>query len=338
MTDTEPQSSSSLEAIIESAPIALIVSDAAGTISLVNAEAQRLFGYSREQMLGRSIEMLIPVAARGRHPGLRQHYLTLPQARRMGDGRALSAQRSDGSQLPVEIGLTPIGDGGSLQILSVVIDVSERERLLAEVRAARDELEQRIRERTSALEAANAEKEALLQDLREQRAELEELSLRDPLTLLSNRRDFDRRLALEVERARRSGAALSVAMLDLDLFKGVNDRFGHAVGDVVLCEAARVIKEQCRANDIAARYGGEEFALVFPDADGDAALKVCERIRSRFEAIEWSRRHVGLAVTLSAGIARWRDDMDAGTLLALSDAALYEAKRGGRNRVVLSRS
>ncbi len=123
-------------------------------------------------------------------------------------------------------------------------------------------------------------------------------------------------------------------MLDLDNFKAVNDRFGHALGDVVLTESAKLFRDQCRVIDIVARYGGEEFVLVFPGTDGHAAAAVCERIRTHLAVLDWEKLHAGLAVAVSAGIAQWHPGMDANTLLSEADEQLYKAKSAGRNQVV----
>ncbi len=325
-----------LEAIIESAPIALIVSDAQGTLHLVNHAAEILFGYEREELIGHSIDMLLPVAVRESHPAVRDAFMRHPSPRQMGIGRDLAALRKDGSEVPVEIGLTPIGTADDRLVLSVIADVSLRRRQADEASRANEILEQRVRARTAQLEQANLEKEALLADLLIQRSELERLSREDPLTKLSNRRDFDERLDVEVHRSRRLGTPLTVAMLDLDRFKEVNDRFGHALGDRVLRETAELIRHECRAIDVIARYGGEEFALVLPAADAHSGAMVCERIRLAFERYDWTRLQPGLAVTLSAGVAQWHPSSDAKFIMAQADARLYEAKRQGRNRVIAS--
>lgn len=323
-----------LEAIIESAPIALIVSDAQGTLRLVNHAAEVLFGYARNELVGHPIEMLLPVAMRERHPAVRDTFMRNPSPRQMGIGRDLAAVRKDGSEVPVEIGLTPIGPAVDGLVLSVIADVSMRRRQADEAIRANEVLEQRVRARTAQLEQANLEKEALLADLLIQRSELERLSREDPLTKLSNRRDFDERLDAEIQRSRRLGTPLTVAMLDLDRFKEVNDRFGHAVGDRVLCEAADLIRHECRAIDVIARYGGEEFALVLPATDAESGVSVCERIRLAFERFDWMRLQPDLAVTVSSGVAQWHPSCDAKRILAQADAGLYEAKRLGRNRVI----
>jgi diguanylate cyclase (GGDEF)-like protein len=163
-------------------------------------------------------------------------------------------------------------------------------------------------------------------------AGLAEASRRDGLTGLPNRRAFDEELAREVARAGRTGGPLAVVVLDVDRFKAVNDRHGHAAGDAVLREVAARAAAAARRGDLAARIGGEEFALILPSADLAGAAELAERIRA---AIAGSPVHAGepLAVTASLGCAALAPGEAPGALLARADARLYEAKRAGRDRV-----
>jgi diguanylate cyclase (GGDEF)-like protein len=159
----------------------------------------------------------------------------------------------------------------------------------------------------------------------------------DGLTGLWNRAHFDTRWADEVAGAARHGRALSMAMFDADHFKSVNDTFGHPAGDVVLQGLAKIIQSNCRQADIACRYGGEEFALIMPDTAPEAGLAVCERIREAVAGMVWAR-HPDRRVTVSAGLA---GTSEPGTLGAAEwidavDRGLYQAKKAGRDRVVMT--
>jgi len=170
------------------------------------------------------------------------------------------------------------------------------------------------------------------------RAEVEQVRLearRDPLTRLGNRRELDARWPALLAACRTSGKPLAVAMLDLDRFKQVNDRFGHAVGDGVLVAMAKVLRDNTRSGDIGARVGGEEFLLVLPDTDGERALEICERLRQCVAVHPWNTLADGLSVTLSIGIA-CAPPYDADELTLRADAALYAAKVQGRNCVTMS--
>jgi diguanylate cyclase (GGDEF)-like protein len=206
-------------------------------------------------------------------------------------------------------------------------------RVREEVRQTQREAEI-LREKNEALTRADEEKARLLEQLRVQAAELERQTREDALTGVSNRRHLDDVLAAEWERARRFGRALSVAMVDVDLFKEVNDRFSHATGDEVLRAIARILRAHTRGVDAVARYGGEEFCLVLVETGAADAAHLCDRLCARVEAYDWGSIHPGLAVTVSIGIAERDATMDApAALLAAADARLYAAKHAGRNRV-----
>ncbi|MEP7157270.1 MAG: two-component regulator propeller domain-containing protein, partial [Betaproteobacteria bacterium] len=183
------------------------------------------------------------------------------------------------------------------------------------------------------LEAASDEKARLLIQVADAARAYEKLSKEDSLTGLSNRRELDRFLAHEFERAVRHGRTLSVALADLDFFKKINDLHSHAVGDEVLREVANILRVGCRSIDMVGRYGGEEFVLVLPEADHDVALQICERLRAAIENFDWESKHAGPKVTMSFGLATLAGESSFERLVALADEKLYEAKEGGRNRV-----
>ena len=156
----------------------------------------------------------------------------------------------------------------------------------------------------------------------------------DELTGLFNHRRFQEGLTQEIERARRFGQGLGLVMLDIDNFKQVNDTYGHQVGDLVLSEVARVLKEYSREIDEPARYGGEELAVVLPGTDLDGAYNLAERVRAGIEALEFPLDGRGkLGVTASFGAAAMPETAtDQSSLIAAADTALYTAKRSGKNR------
>jgi len=156
----------------------------------------------------------------------------------------------------------------------------------------------------------------------------------DPLTGLNTRRYLDDYLADLVAAHERNARSISVLMIDLDHFKQVNDNFGHAIGDQVLQDVARLIEDAIRSGDTAVRYGGEEFCVVLPGASEAIARRVAERIRASTETTEWSHESKGSQVTVSIGVATLAPNEEAPHWLERADAALYLAKRDGRNRVV----
>lgn len=180
------------------------------------------------------------------------------------------------------------------------------------------------------VEAERARLEAEVE--RERAAELEQHALRDPLTGLGNRRLMAQQLPTLLAEARHRGEPVSVALIDLDHFKGVNDRFGHAAGDAVLVRMAELLRANTRAGDLLVRLGGEEFLVVLVGTAAEAAREVMERLRHHLQQADWQAVAPGLMVTLSAGLAS-TPACGVDDLRRAADEALYRAKRAGRNRV-----
>ena len=160
---------------------------------------------------------------------------------------------------------------------------------------------------------------------------LQELSLRDGLTGLLNRRAFEE--LLEIEEERRDAPLQSLIMIDIDNFKSINDRFGHPTGDQVIAGVGGVIKDSLRGADLATRYGGEEFAVLLPGTSALDAFIVAERIRSRVGSLSLNFLGSEVRITASLGVANryTKDECCLRELLVLADASLYRAKRGGKN-------
>jgi diguanylate cyclase (GGDEF)-like protein len=173
----------------------------------------------------------------------------------------------------------------------------------------------------------------LLKRIGDLQGQLEHSARTDELTGLPNRRILFEVLAREIDRAGRRDTKLTVAFADLDLFKFVNDRQGHQVGDAVLREAGAAVKAGLRAYDVVVRYGGDEFVMVLPDTGAWEGHAVAERIRETIAAKVFTG---AVHVTISLGVAELGKGMDADRLLKAADAALYRAKREGRNRCEVS--
>lgn len=172
-------------------------------------------------------------------------------------------------------------------------------------------------------------------EVQQAHADLEELSHRDPLTGIYNRRFMESELDKEFQRVVRYGGNLSVLFLDLDFFKKVNDTYGHQAGDQVLIEVTQRITSIARATDCLARYGGEEFAIILPETDTSGALIFANRVREIIEKTPiYHEEHV-IPVTASLGLSEFYEGVESyDALLDQSDKALYMAKEQGRNRVV----
>ena len=176
---------------------------------------------------------------------------------------------------------------------------------------------------------AAARAAALREQLLERERGLEELAYSDELTRLYNRRFLSRQLSALVRSATRHDRTLSIVLVDIDRFKSINDRHGHARGDAVLTRVAARLVQVLREEDYAGRWGGEEFLVLLPDVDDAGAHATAERLR----ASVGDRPVAGLRVTISAGCATWTAGESPDDVLRRADAALYEAKRAGRDQV-----
>lgn len=166
------------------------------------------------------------------------------------------------------------------------------------------------------------------------------LSVTDGLTGISNRPNMEQVLRSEFERSMRYGAPLSVVLLDVDHFKGVNDTYGHQKGDEILVAFASLLKKFCRANDTAARYGGEEFLMILPQSNAQGAFKIAERVREEMMKLNFTGNESNFSVTTSGGVVELDRDFIKNTdeLVTMADQALYEAKNSGRNKTVIGHS
>ncbi len=198
-------------------------------------------------------------------------------------------------------------------------------------------LESEVRKATAELIAANERLSGMAQELAEANRRLEDLATVDAMTGLRNFRYFQAFLDREVRRSLRTASPISLLMIDVDHFKHYNDTYGHPAGDDVLRQVAKVLKSRLRGIDLPARYGGEEFAVVLLDAAKDRATYVAEELRATIEhtPIPNEETQPGGKLTISVGVATSLSDARTpDDLVKCADEALYEAKRGGRNRVV----
>ncbi|MFP5409687.1 MAG: diguanylate cyclase [Gammaproteobacteria bacterium] len=297
--------------IFEFTPDALLVVDPAGRITLMNAQAESLFGYAREELIGQPVETLVPPRYATRHADHRAGFSGEAHSRQMGSAVELFARRRDGSELPVDIMLSPMALGAQRCTLCVVRDITER-------KAAADKLRQQTEE------------------LRHLHAALQEQASRDGLTGLLNRRAFHELATQMLKTAHRRKESVALFMIDLDHFKRVNDRYGHAEGDLVLKRVGETLLATARENDIVARFGGEEFVMALLGVDEAESLIAAERVRTAIAGIPDTRQRI----TTSIGVASFPPKVEKRdtallleSLLADADRALYAAKRGGRNRV-----
>lgn len=273
-------------------PDGVVVVDADGTITYANRRAEKITGYSRRELQGHSIELLVPNPLRAIHKVHRRDYAARPAPRSMGAAaHDFNVRRKDGSEFSADIALGPVKGGGRPGVVAVIRDITERRRF---------------------------------EDLLEQQA------LHDPLTGLANRTLFVDRMKQAIQSARRDRRGVALVMLDLDKFKLVNDAFGHAVGDAALKRFAAKLGSGLRATDTAARLGGDEFAWILPGfTDRAAAERMVGKLLMGLKGRVSSAGHA-MAVRVSAGMALYPDDGgDVDRLMRRADASLYSAKRAG---------
>jgi diguanylate cyclase (GGDEF)-like protein/PAS domain S-box-containing protein len=298
---------------------AVMVLDTKGRVMLCNARFHRLYGADQAELLGKNAAAL-PWAAGAWSADPAQS----PWMRAMADrvtvrDEPLDITLPDRSALHTLVSSAPIEDGyGRLRGCMVTIsDVTELHRANEKLRTTLRDLE------------------ASRQQIREKNKELTHLATSDPLTGCLNRRAFFAELQPLLERLRDEGTPLSCIMADIDHFKQINDRFGHAIGDQVISAVARTLGNGLRQGDLLCRYGGEEFCIILPGINLDDATGVAERLRRDIESTVGSavpQTH-DLQVTASFGVAVYREVMrDASELIKYADEGLYRAKRAGRNR------
>lgn len=290
--------------LLEDALDAVVVIDEDGTIRYQNGAMQALSGFAPGEALGQPLAGLLPANLAAQHHHFVRAYLdSCKESTVLGQVREFAIRHRTGEMVPIGMKAMDLGvHAGKRYFGAFLEDLRARRRM-------------------------EAEREALL-------AQLEKQALSDALTGLPNRRAFDAEAERTCARAARSGSPTCVGVADIDFFKKINDQHGHAAGDTVLVAVAGLVGMASRATDVVARTGGEEFSLLFPGLDGDTACVVAERIRAAVEngAIV-TPDGVQVPVTISIGLAQLAPGAPFAEALSRADAALYEAKRAGRNRI-----
>lgn len=291
--------SETFNSLLQALPDAVLIADNKGMINMCNDQLAGLFGYRKQELIGQSVHILVPEAQRNLHRQKVARYMTKPNRRNMGKLMSLAGQRKDGELVSVDIMLSPVTLEGKSWVICSIRDISEIKRLQSELQLA-------------------LEKEQKLARL-------------DSLTHIANRRAFYEFAEKEKDRSLRHHLAFTLAYIDLDNFKLVNDRFGHDTGDQLLKMVASNIKNSVRSSDMLARLGGDEFGVILPETAQPVARKMITRLidqlGQRMAENQWP-------VTFSVGVLTCNNGhIDVEELMRKVDSLMYQIKHRGKNAV-----
>ena len=285
--------------IVEDSADAVIAINTDERVVFFNSAAGQLFGYSKEQVLGQPLEILLPHRYRAGHSADVTGFLNSgAHAKYMGDRHShIVGLRADGVEIKLGASIVLVNPGEERFMVAIVRDISERL-----------ELQERL-----ALAAST-----------------------DPLTGVFNRRAFLATVQNEWQRTVRYGSGFSVLLFDLDKFKKINDSHGHDIGDSVLCQFSELVRASLREVDVFARWGGEEFIAALPHTPLEVAVNTAERIRKAVAEHKFiGADGAAFPVTVSIGVSSMASEKHPlAEVIKWADNALYEAKNAGRNRVM----
>ncbi|MBB99363.1 MAG: sensory histidine kinase [Rhodobacteraceae bacterium] len=283
------QSRSRFEAVVEAAYDGIISVDREHRIVLFNSAACQIFKIERDAAIGRPLETLIPSRFRNKHAGYLEGFKRSPiNSRPMESRVAVMGLRSDGTEFPAEVTIAKIKVGDEVEFTAVVRDISERAKLIDELQRA---------------------------------------AIKDPLTGAYNRRQLSKILADEVERCRRFDHKMTLAMIDLNGFKSINDTHGHHIGDEVLTAFTRCLRANLRDVDTVGRWGGDEFMIIWPETGEEAADRAVKRIREALADVAQSFSVEGVSIHFSIGLQETDGSLEAEEMILRADKLLYLEKR-----------
>lgn len=289
------------QAVVNSAYDGIITIDESHIIQLVNPAAEHIFGYTKGECEQLPLSELLPPQYREKHPSYVEGFRLSPvDSRPMQTRAAVTGYKKGGTEIPIEVTISKIKVDDQTEMTAVIRDISEKSRLIEELLTASNE---------------------------------------DSLTGLFNRRRFGELLSQEASRSERYGTEYCLLMLDLDHFKKVNDSYGHACGDQMLVEIAKLLIQHCRQTDVVSRWGGEEFLILAPENSLTEGVQLAERLRQAIEEFQLTYQSNSITITGSFGIAYFHQaEATVEEQLNQVDNCLYSAKAQGRNRVVSTES
>jgi diguanylate cyclase len=286
------QSERKFRSLIESANDAIILSDSRGTIISWNKGAECIFGFDKNEALGKKLQIIIPEKYQEAHQKGMDRYIATGEPKVMGKTVELEGVRKDGSEFPIELSLASWKEDGNVFFSSIIRDITVRKR---------------------------------------NEAKINQMIYRDPLTDLPNRLLLNDRLAQALDQANNNKQTLGIMFIDLDRFKYINDTLGHAVGDELLIEVAKRIEACVGKADTVSRQGGDEFIVLVPNTTSDEVTKKAQRIIDAFSQSVMVNEQE-LFVTPSIGISMYPGDgRDIETLIKNADTAMYRVKEQGKN-------
>lgn len=287
-----------MRAVLEHAVDGIVTTDEEGRIQSFNKAAERIFGYSAEEVMGQDVSLLMPEPYRSQHSDYIKDYLTSSRPKIIGKGREILGQRKEGIVFPAYIALSEIRVGEQRLFTGIIRDITEHKR---------------------------------------HEAFLTQAAMYDPLTGLLNRRFFEEQLDVALNAAKRYRHPLCLCICDIDKFKEINDQYGHTVGDMVLEKLGDLFRAQVRKEDLGGRFGGDEFVVCFSHTSSIEAVACIERVRQALASHVFCQdTDHPFIVTASFGFADLTThDMDRTALIQAADKSLYRAKEQGRNRTVL---
>lgn len=295
-----------LQSILDTALEAILTMNENGKIEMINPAVERMFGYTEDELIGKSVSLLMPDSIADFHQNKVDTYLNTHQKIMTGRKIETEAKRKDGSTFPISISVSDNIINDRHIFTSVMSDITEQ------------------RDITNALTEKNTE--------------LTYLSSHDELTGIYNRRSVNEYLQREWDRAYRQKNNISLLMIDVDYFKKYNDHYGHLTGDDCLRNVSRTLKTHLhRPADYLGRYGGEEFIVVLPETELSGAVEVAEHLRSAVEELNIPHKESSFGyVTVSIGIASVipKKIKNYEKMISCADNALYKAKEQGRNRFI----
>lgn len=312
-TDMElMESREKLQALITAAQDGVVLIDSEGIISLWNQAAERIFGYSEKEVLGRNLhDFATPHHMWDAYRKWMADYRLTGTESMKGQTMEIDVMRKGGEEFPIELSLSPVTIGGRWHAVGLVRDITKR------------------RKARNAMKEANRKLEELAGALSFQ-------ACHDSLTGIFNRRAVLDMLGKEYYRVRRDGHSFTMAIFDLDRFKDINDTWGHQTGDDVLGGFVEIMRQHLREYDHLGRYGGEEFLVITPGCSGQQAEDLYNRLCLMVAETPIATRSGMINITVSGGVTEVDGEQSVDALLGAADGALYRAKAEGRNRVVFT--